>query len=433
VSSLRNLIGNRNPLRLLWHHSKAFLAALLYGFPARHLTIISITGTDGKTTTVGMVAHILNKAGLTCGALSTAFMRIGNRTDWNETQKTSPSPFILQRFLRQCVNEDCTDVVLECSSHGLVQGRLNCTWPTVAAITNTSMEHLDYHGTMEQYRKDKAKIFSLLRGGGTKVLNSDDETFVEYDAIPSSRTITYTSHSIDDETFSVPLQIPGTFNQANAHCAIACAEAVGVPRDVASEALRSFTGVPGRMEEIDEGQEFSVYVDMTVTPVAYEQTLSTLRAMLPPEGRLLVLTGSCGDRMREKRPIVAKICSALADVVVVANEDPYTEDPEKIIDEVWSGIDETQCDAHRIADRRKAIEFLFALATPGDIVILCAKGSDTTMWVKKGQIPWNERSIARELLRELQTSSGRSESRQHEKKAALEGKEKTRATVARRN
>ena len=121
--------------------------------------------------------------------------------------------------------------------------------------------------------------------------------------------------------------------------------------------------------------------------------------MLEPGRRILVLTGSCGDRMREKRPIVGKLCSTLADVVVVTNEDPYTEDPQKIIDEVFAGIDQSACEAHRIFDRREAMRFLFEQAQPGDICILCAKGSDTTMWTAQGQIPWNEREIARELLR----------------------------------
>jgi len=155
------------------------------------------------------------------------------------------------------------------------------------------------------------------------------------------------------------------------------------------------------MELIDEGQPFSVYVDFTVTPAAYEKTLASLREMIEPGKRILVLTGSCGDRMHEKRPIVGRICSERADVVVVSNEDPYTEDPQQIIDEVFAGIDQTQCEAHRIFDRREAMDFLFKKAEPGDAVILCAKGSDTTMWTARGQVPWNERQISRKLLRQI--------------------------------
>ena len=173
----------------------------------------------------------------------------------------------------------------------------------------------------------------------------------------------------------------------------------------AVRALRTFKGIPGRMERVSGSHEFSVFIDFTVTPQSYESTLSTLRPTLASGARLLVLTGSCGDRMKEKRPLVGNIVSRYADVMVVTNEDPYTEDPEKIIDEVWEGIDHTKTKAHRIFDRRKAIRFLLGQAKKSDIVLLCGKGSDTTMWTKLGQIPWNEREIVQEELRSLDTSS----------------------------
>ncbi|OGJ58423.1 hypothetical protein A2635_02690 [Candidatus Peribacteria bacterium RIFCSPHIGHO2_01_FULL_51_9] len=400
LSFLRRLIPNRHPIRLAWHHGKALAAAIWYGFPARNLTIIGITGTDGKTTTVGMLAHIFEYSGIRAGALSTAFFRIGNAIHWNATQKTSPSPFAIQRFLRECVKEHCTHAVLECSSHGLVQGRLNFTWPTVAAITNVTPEHLDYHGSLEQYVKDKGLLFMILKKSGTKILNKDDDFFEEYARIPSSKIRTY---SLSDPIVqTIELQIPGNFNIENALCAIQCAKALGLPSKQSIEALKKFTGIPGRMEWIDEGQTFSVFIDFTVTPAAYEKTLHTARSMLGSGKRLLVLTGSCGDRMREKRPVIGKICAELADTVVVTNEDPYTEDPEQIINEVWQGIEKNMKPnliAKKIPDRRDAISFLLTQAKPGDIVLLCGKGSDTTMWMKEGQVPWNEREIVREILR----------------------------------
>lgn len=420
LRSLKKAVPQRSPLRLWWHHSKALIAALRYGFPARSLTVIGVTGTDGKTTTVGMIAHILQNAGIRAGALSTAFLQIGAQRSENATQKTSPSPFLIQKFLRRLVREGCTHAVLEVSSHGLVQGRLSYTWPLVAAVTNVTPEHLDYHGTMEQYRRDKGLLFSMLRSNGTKVLNYEDESLPLYQAIGAGRTITYGQREGADlritdlrtttsgsaaalqwqaHSSQLLLPIPGSFNLENACCAVACSQAVGVSVPTAVRALASFTGIAGRMERIDEGQSFSVFVDFTVTPAAYEKTLKTLRSMLPAGRRILVLTGSCGDRMREKRPIVGHLCSMLAEVVVVTNEDPYTENPQAIIDEVWAGIDQTKTEAHRIFDRREAMAFLFSRAQPGDAVILCAKGSDTTMMTASGQIPWNERAIARELLR----------------------------------
>jgi len=428
IARLKKLIPERSPIRLLWHRSKTLCAALMYGFPARKLTVVGVTGTDGKTTNVGMVAHILQQSGIKTGALSTAFFQIGEKVTWNETQKTSPSPFIVQKFLRTLLRNKCTHAVIEYSSHGLVQGRTLFTWPAIAAITNTSAEHLDYHGSMEQYRSDKGMLFQMLGEKGTKVLNRNDDTFSLYQAIKSEDTVDYaagrpinaTEHSLwlsdiathpasstatlhIGEKISVPLSlgIPGQFNLMNALCAIGCAIAAGVTPQQSASALATFKGVPGRMEPISEGQNFSVYIDFTVTPGAYEQTLSTLRSMIAPDKRILVLTGSCGDRMKEKRPVVGKICSELADVVVVANEDPYTEDPEKIIDEVWAGIDQTKTEAHRIFDRREAISYLLSHAQEGDAVLLCGKGSDTMMWVKEGQVPWNEREITREILHTL--------------------------------
>lgn len=439
---LKKLVPETHPLRLFWHRAKAFAAALRYGFPARTLTVIGVTGTDGKTTTVGMVAQILQKSGRETAALSTAFFQIGADVRWNATQKTSPGPFAIQRFLREAAGKGCTHAVLEYSSHGLLQGRTWFTWPRVAAITNLSEEHLDYHGTMEEYLRAKRMLFTMLRGQGTKVLNGDDRSYEDLIDVPSFRTVVTTaepkhgaivvgtatilwleeeaegenlstalrtgsSRTIihvesghkERERHPLKLQIPGAFNRMNALAAIGCAIGCGVPAKDAVDALGTFPGIPGRMERIDEGQAFKVYVDFTVTPQSYESTLSSLKAEC--EGRLLVLAGSCGDRMKEKRPVVGKIISDHADIAVITNEDPYTEDPRAIIDEVWAGIDHAKLQAHRIFDRREAIEFLLKEAKPKDTVVFCGKGSDTTMWVKDGQIPWNERQIVRDLLRQM--------------------------------
>lgn len=430
IAALKNRIGHMNPVRLGWHYSKSVAAALRYGFPARGLTVIGITGTDGKTTTVGMTAHILAQEGIKVGALSTAFFQFENERVWNATQKTSPSPFTVQKFLKTLRNKGCTHAILEYSSHGMVQGRVNFTWPKVAAITNLTPEHLDYHGTMEAYRDAKGILLKRLRGRGVKVLNAKDATFAHYSRIPSSRTIAFSSEPgqqatlwadkieaeptktratlrYEDQSEKLTLNIPGSFNIENALAAIGCAMGVGVPFDHAVKALGTFVGVPGRMEPIDEGQPYSVLVDFTVTPAAYERTLTTLKSALPKGKRLLVLTGSCGDRMKEKRPEVGRICSLYGDVVVVTNEDPYTEDPEKIIDEVLAGAQKGKADVHRIIDRKEAITFLLDQAEPDDVVILCGKGSDTTMWLAHGKVPWNEREIVRGMLKERSGKEGK--------------------------
>lgn len=434
VGHLKFLVADRHPIRLGWHWLKAFTAAVRCGFPARKLTVIAITGTDGKTTTVAMTAHILHEAGVAVGAVSTSFFRIRTLIEENATHKTSISPLIFQKFLRRCVRAGCTHVIVEISSHGLVQHRNDFLWSKIAAMTNISPEHLDYHGNMEQYIADKGILFAMLNGRGTKVLNAEDDTAEPYSRIPSDKTILYshaksvtadiglwltgisaaphsssatlhvrekTDHAYKEAQYDVALPIPGKFNLENAICAISCAHAAGIADDVSVAALKSFTGVPGRMERIDAGQTFSVFVDFTVTPNAYEKTLSAIRATVAPGKRLLVLTGSCGNRMPEKRPMIGKIVSRMADVVVVSEDETMTEDPRKVVDEVWAGIDQSKIEAHKIFDRRDGMRFLFRAAGSGDVVALCGMGACTTMQTRDGLREWDERSVARTLLQEL--------------------------------
>jgi len=324
-------------------------------------------------------------------------------------------------MLRRMVNAGCAFAVIEVSSHGLVQYRVNNIFPSVTAITNTAEEHLDYHKTMEQYRKDKGKLFRMLGGTGTKVLHCNDETYSEYSVIPSDETISYGSESgnywLSDEQATttgsqallhtdlggvteLALTLNGLFHLKNALCAICCAIAVGIPLDHCMDAITSFKGVPGRLEEIPTGGAFRLFVDFTVTPQAYEHVLATLRA-IPGCRRVLILFGSCGNRMPEKRPMIGKICSTHADVLVVTSDETYGEPHEKIMNEIWSGIDQTKAVAFKVPDRREAIEFILAQAQEGDIVLLAGMAGVTTMMTERGQIPWDEAAIAREILRSL--------------------------------
>ncbi len=421
LNSLQKLIPQRHPLRLGWHRTKAFVAAARYGFPARNLTVIGITGTDGKTTTVGMTAHILHALGVKVGAASTAFLRIKDVIVPNDTHLTSLSPFRLQELLRRMVREGCTHAVIEMSSHGLVQGRVSYTWPQVSAITNTSMEHLDYHRTMDQYRADKGLIFAMLRSAGAKILNGGDPSYRLYAKIPTVKTLVYNDENADlwatdvqttvggseatlhyrDHEFHLSLHLPGVFNIENAQCAVSCCFALNIPIEQSIAALSTFTGLPGRLERIDEDQPFSVYVDFAVSPQAYYKTLQTLRQIVGEAGRVLVLCSSCGNRMREKRPEIGHVCSELADVVVATEDETYGENPHTVLEEVWAGIDQRKCDAHKIFDRRQAIDFLLRAAKPGDAVAICGMGPFSTMTKLEGRIPWDERAITRDLLRTL--------------------------------
>lgn len=422
LKTLKAFVPERSPIRLLWHKAKALLAALVYRFPARKLTVIGITGTDGKTTTVGMLTHILHTNGVAVGSASTAYMQIRDTVIPKDSHLTSMSPFALQAFLRRLVREKCTHAVIEMSSHGLVQGRLDYTFPSICGITNLTSESLDYHKTMEQYRNDKGKVFTMLRGKGTKVLHAADTTYSYYSSIPSSKELcfgtresdffvedvvasaTHTSATLHaaGKTYSLDLPIPGVFNVQNAQCAIACASACGNTVGSAVESLSTFAGVPGRMERIDEGQNFALYVDFTVTLASYESTLKALRSIVGDNGRVLVLCSSCGNRMEEKRPLIGKVCSELADVVVVTEDETYGEDPHKVQEEVWAGVDQSACEAHKIFDRREAITFLFEHACKGDAVILCGMGPFATFQKLDGLIDWDERKVAREVLKRIE-------------------------------
>lgn len=420
---LKSTIAQRSPVRLLWHWQKAFIAAALQGFPARKLTVVGITGTDGKTTTCGMVFHILRTAGYSAGIASTAMLQVNDEPLEKSSHLTSINPFVLQKFLRMLVKKGCTHAVVEMSSHGLVQGRTHWTFPAVAAITNLSMEHLDYHGTMEQYRADKGLLFRMLRGKGVKVLNCDDtETYSAYQRIPSERTLSFGMQGkgdlqadnmqasaaqssanvrMGDQSTMLTLPIPGIYNVQNALCATACAVGLGIECTDALQALASFHGIPGRMERIEEGQNFSVFVDFAVSPQSYESTLKSLRAMVGTEGRVLVLCGSCGNRMKESRPMVGRICSALADIVAVTQDETYGEDPHIPWNDVWKGVDTSACEALHIFDRREAIRTLLRKAKQGDAVVFCGMGPFSTFTTLEGLIPWDEREIVREELRAL--------------------------------
>ena len=429
ISLLRSLLPERHPVRIAWSQTKAFVAALLSFFPARKLIIIGVTGTDGKTTTVGMIAHILEQTGHTFGAASTAFFQINGERNENKTHLTSISPFALQRFLQKLVARKCQYAVIEMSSHGLVQGRLNFLWPKVSACTNVGFEHLDYHKTMDQYRNDKGIIFQLLKDG-TKVLNASDDSYHTYRNIPSQDTITFglsenaieppdmqitnieanaqstsATLSLHGEDYDLEIPIPGIFNLENAACAIACTTALSIAADDAIRALKTFAPMPGRLERIDEGQDFSVFVDFTMTPEAYEKTLHTLKDIAGQDHRVLVLCSCCGNRMKEKRPKIGAICSEIADVVVACEDETYGEDPHAVLDELWAGIDQGKTEAHKIFDRREAITFLLQNAKPGDAVVLCGMGPFHYMTKLEGNVEWDERKVAREILRSRQHAS----------------------------
>ncbi len=422
----------------------AWLSATWYGHPSRAMALVGITGTDGKTTTANLLFSILRAAGRRAGVISTVNAVIGDRTFDTGLHTTTPDAPDIQRYLAAMREADTEIAVLETTSHGLAQHRVTGCAFDVAVITNITHEHLDAHGSYEAYREAKARLFHSLGASPRKpglaktaVLNRDDSSFPFLAAIPAERRIVYgladnmagpasvvsetplavltlradhirhTPTGIEFEIARVasrpgrqdvplPMRTPliGDFNVYNILAATAAALALGIPDTAIQAGVRAMRGVPGRMERIERGQPFTALVDFAHTPNALAQALTTVRAMLSPAGRLIVVFGSAGLRDREKRHLMGEVAARLADLTVITAEDPRTEDLAAIMAETATALAcagrlEGQ-DFVRIADRQRAILFAVQQAQPGDAVIVCGKGHEQSMCFGNVEHPWRD-------------------------------------------
>lgn len=404
------------------------LSATFYGHPSRDLTMIGLTGTDGKTTTSYLVRHILQHAGIQTGLMGTVGIEIGDGTTHNLPHQTTPESNLVQGYLREMVDRGTSAAVLEATSHGLAMHRLDGTRFTIAGVTNITHEHLEYHGTIENYRRAKAILLERVADeGGVVVLNADDEgarAVSEY--AEGARIVWYSMEGqqadlaardvvvdgdgsrftlcTDAGVLRVSLPMLGEFNVANALCAVGVTMAAGVDVGVAVEALASASGVPGRMNRVVEGQPFNVVVDYAHTPESIGKVLRLLRR-LHPDRRLIAVSGSAGERDPFKRPLQGAVMAELADITIVTSEDPRNEDPEKIIREIGDGAREKGAadgeSLFEITDRREAIQKAFELAGDGDCVLLAGKGHETSIIWGFEHRPWDEEAVAREELRAL--------------------------------
>jgi UDP-N-acetylmuramoyl-L-alanyl-D-glutamate--2,6-diaminopimelate ligase len=393
------------------------LARAWHGDPAASLVLIGITGTNGKTTTTGLVRHLFNAAG-TAGSIGTLGAYDGTGQDVPSTagNLTTPGPVDLQATLATLVARGCTHVAMEASSHSLDQGRLDGLGFAAGVYTNLTRDHLDYHGTMEAYLAAKLKLSTLLRAGGVEVVNADEPAWCD---LPAHRPrVTFGRRSPDADvravreeldalgsrftiegrfgTADVRLPLLGDFNIENALAAAATALGLGEPLARVAERLCAAPQVPGRMELVSE-QPCAVLRDYAHTPDALERALRTLRPLT--RGRLIVLFGCGGDRDRGKRPIMGRIASELADLVVATSDNPRTEDPEAILDDIMAGMG-TDGQRLRISDRRLAIATALSTAHPGDTLLLAGKGHETYQVIGTTKHPFDERAIVREALGE---------------------------------
>ncbi len=420
------------------HAFLADLAAAFYDYPARHLLVVGVTGTDGKTTTCFLTSSVLEAAGHTTALFGTVDFQIGPQRWANKTRQTTPESLAVQSFLRQAVAAGCTAAVLESSSHGLALNRLEHCEYDVAVLTNVTHEHLDLHGTVEAYRLAKARLFEMLQeahkagpegtlqpGRGIGVVNLDDPHAPLYIARTPGPLWTYAVRNPEARvrardivlrpegstfcleatglSFPIRLRLPGSFNIYNALAAACVGLALGASAEAVAEGLDAVEGVTGRMQRVDEGQPFTVLVDYAHTPEAFETVMGMLRPVVP--GRMVAVFGSAGERDRQKRPMQGEIAARYCEFLVITDEDPRREDREAILWEIAAGAERLGKQAGRdflcIADRRQAIRTALERARPGDLVLLLGKGHEGCIFYADYALPWDEAGVAREVLREM--------------------------------
>jgi UDP-N-acetylmuramoyl-L-alanyl-D-glutamate--2,6-diaminopimelate ligase len=371
----------------------AFLAALIYGFPSRRLTVIGITGTKGKSTTVELVAHILKSCGFPV-AVSSSVRNM-------DSGMTMPGCFKLERLLSRAVHDGSRYAVIEVTSQGVAQGRhLFIRW-ALAAFLNLAPEHIEAHGGFEKYRAAKVAFFSYVakNKNAAFVVNKDDANTPYFERAASG------CHIIPFGAVPEPTRLQGHFNGYNAGAALAIVSALGIDAARAREAIDSFPGVRGRMEAIGSGAvPFSVIIDYAVTPDSLSAVYKNFK------GRNIIAVFGCtgGGRDIWKRPVMGAIAAEACAQIVLTDDDSYNEDPENIMRDIERGIQGVSSlewkegvNYWKIADRREAIRKGISLASPGDVVVITGKGGDAWLRVKGGKkIPWSDQDTARDILKE---------------------------------
>jgi len=405
---MKDLIKKFIPSFLLsWYHfGLAFLGAVLYGFPARKLKVIGVTGTNGKTTVVEFITKIFEEAGLKVASQSSVRFKIKDK-EWPNTFKmTMPGRFFIQKFLRQAVKANCQYAIVEVTSEGIKQHRHRFIDFEAAVFTNLAPEHIEAHGGFENYKKAKGKLFQTTKN--IHIINIDDKNADYFLQFKARKKYTYglEKGDINAQNTRFKLQLIGDFNVYNALAAISVGISQGISLETCERAVGMVKGVPGRMELVVQ-EPFKVFVDYAFTPNALEKVYQTLKpenkrrrdkSLLYPSlrlGRMICVLGACGGgRDKWKRKVLGQIAAKYCDEVIVTNEDPYDENPMEIIDQVANGAGPK---AKKILDRREAINKSLKSAQESDVVIITGKGCEPWIVEARGKkIPWDDRQIVRE-------------------------------------
>ena len=406
----------------------AVIVPYFYDYPSRKMRVVGITGTNGKTTTTYLLREIFSRAGFKVGLIGTIQILIGEKIF--PVRNTTPNVIDLQKILADMLNEKVQVVVMEVSSHALAEHRVAGVEFDTAIFTNLTQDHLDFHGTMENYLRAKTKLFDMVSRRGRKqnktaIVNVDDAAAEEILRHCLCKKISYGVKNSADlqaseislradgmnfkigDAMNLSLHLTGLFNVYNVLAAVGAAQAENIRADIIKDALENFKSVPGRFERIFSPAPFEVIVDYAHTPDGVKNVLQTARQIV--DGKIITVFGCGGDRDNSKRPIMGKLAAEFSDVIIATSDNPRTEDPEKILDDVEAGIRETLVPSpqspvpnyERIVDRRAAIFRAIELAEAGDIVLILGKGHETYQILNTGTIHFDDKEVAEQAIKEV--------------------------------
>lgn len=397
-----------------YHFVLAYLAALLYGFPSSKITVIAVTGTKGKSSTLEYLNAIAESAGIQTALSSTIRFKIGDVSTPNTRRMTIPGRFFLQKFLSQAVAAKCTIAFIELTSEGARQYRHRALHLDALIFLNLAPEHIESHGSYEAYANAKLELGKQLARSRKRprymVVNGEDKEASRFLMLPVENVIPFALHTIPFDTsengghitfdgLPITVRFPGEFSCANALAAATLMFAIGTPSTTIARGIESLTRIPGRAEEIHEGQSFPVIVDYAHTP----DSMRALYSAFPSRRKICVFGSTGGGRDLWKRPVMGSIADEFCEAIILTNEDSYDEEPRSIVESIREGI--TRHTPEIIIDRREAIRRALTIARSSDVVLVTGKGTDPTIQGPRGtSIPWSDAMVVTEELQKLMKS-----------------------------